>query len=257
VSKLDPKSVPLVLFSGLGADDHVFWHQLSEFPKLTVMDWLVPLRGESLAEYAARYSELIRTDILKNQVTSDVVIGGLSFGGIVALEVAKHVKPDGVVLLASARRPTDLPLRIRFFRPLRFLGPLARVIVMILQLLAVPFAYGVARRVIPYTSGVLRQVCRANSRVVAWSICQIWAWDDEPLLDCSVYQIHGDQDFVIVNPTTKREHNEKSTPSTAEIIPEAGHLVTITHPKDVADFLNRSISGAIEEKQSTRGKSGD
>ena len=239
-SELDPKSVPLVLFSGLGADEHVFRPQLAAYPRLTVMDWLEPNWGETFDGYAQRLAEKIRAEVIGDTNPNHVVIGGLSFGGIVALEVAKHLRPAGVVLLATARRPKDLPRRIRIWRPIRGLAPFLPV--RFFQWAMIPFAFGPARWLIPYHSSVLRQFYKSNPWVVAWSIHQILSWDQMPELACPVFHIHGGRDFVIPNPA---QYHAADQPEVIESIPSAGHLITLTHPKEVAKFLNASMIAAV------------
>ena len=53
---------------------------------------------ESLPDYAARMAATI-----KPSGDSPLVIGGVSFGGMLAYEMARHMKADAVVLIASCR----------------------------------------------------------------------------------------------------------------------------------------------------------
>ena len=49
--------VPLILFSGMGADASVFLPQALAFPNLTVPDWLPPLDDDDLTSYCSRMAD--------------------------------------------------------------------------------------------------------------------------------------------------------------------------------------------------------
>lgn len=94
------------LFSGIGADSSIFMNlDLPGYHKVYI-NWIPALRNETIEAYAAR---------IRNQITvENPNIVGLSFGGIVAVEVAKLVKVDKMVLISSVRTKNELN-RIQFF----------------------------------------------------------------------------------------------------------------------------------------------
>src|SRR6185503_21033432 len=83
----------LVLLPGLGADAALFEPQRAAFPGLEVPPWLDPHPGETLPAFAARMADRVGP-------TGPLVLGGVSFGGMVALEMARLVQPRAVVLVA-------------------------------------------------------------------------------------------------------------------------------------------------------------
>ena len=107
----NPSPFQLVLFPGLGTDRRLFEPQRSAFPDLWVPPWIVPKRKETLPDYAARMAETI----VPRRPT---VLGGASFGGMVAYEMARHVEPEAVVLIGSCRSPRSLHPVARGLRPL-------------------------------------------------------------------------------------------------------------------------------------------
>lgn len=104
----------LLLLPGLGADRRLFDAQRACTAPIEVIEWIEPHREESLADYAKRLAATIDT-------SSPFLLGGASFGGMVALEMARHVRPRAVVLIGSCRSPRTLPW---FYRPLAALAPL-------------------------------------------------------------------------------------------------------------------------------------
>lgn len=77
--------------SGMGADKRVFTHiQLPEGFEAVFLDWLAPNREETLPSYAMRLADHIDT-------TEPFVLIGLSFGGMLATEIAKQYPPAATV----------------------------------------------------------------------------------------------------------------------------------------------------------------
>ena len=106
----------LILFPGLGADYRLLEPQLAAFPQLIVPPWIPPQKNESLPSYAARMAET-----LSPSHDSPLIFGGVSFGGMLAYEIARHVKPDAVVLIASCRTRKSLrPWQVRLRHVLPF-----------------------------------------------------------------------------------------------------------------------------------------
>ncbi|HEX4606599.1 MAG TPA: alpha/beta hydrolase [Urbifossiella sp.] len=101
--------VPIILLSGMAADERLFAAQVAAFPTLRVQPWVAPLPGESLRAYAARLAPVVDPG-------RPCLVGGASFGGVVALELAPHLPALGCVLIGSIRSPTGLPRRWRALR---------------------------------------------------------------------------------------------------------------------------------------------
>ena len=90
--------------SGLGADKTAF-QNLEDYGTTKIMiDWISNRPNESLYDYAARIIE-------KYGITSDDILAGLSFGGLVAQQIADILKPDYVILISSFRTKDDLKIQ--------------------------------------------------------------------------------------------------------------------------------------------------
>jgi pimeloyl-ACP methyl ester carboxylesterase len=95
----------LYLFSGLGADERAFHRlDLSRY-SVVFIRWISPNKGETIESYATR--------LLKQITTPDPVLIGLSFGGMMAVEVAKQIRTEKVILIASAKTKKEIPLYYR------------------------------------------------------------------------------------------------------------------------------------------------
>jgi len=94
--------------SGLGADERVF--RLLKFKgyQPVHIHWLPPERGESIADYTQRLTAQIKSD--------RPIIIGLSFGGIIAVEIAKQIAVKKVILLSSVKAASEVPFYFKLFR---------------------------------------------------------------------------------------------------------------------------------------------
>jgi pimeloyl-ACP methyl ester carboxylesterase len=104
------EQIPLILLSGMGADERILEPQIEKFPRLIVPKWIDPLPNESIPSYARRFAERI-------DPTRPCFIGGASFGGFVAVEMARHLDAKACFLIGSVKSADDLPLRVRILRP--------------------------------------------------------------------------------------------------------------------------------------------
>lgn len=100
----------IYFFSGLGADSSAFGNLDLPGYRRVHISWIPPLPDESLAHYAGR---------IKSQITEeDPYIIGLSFGGIVAVEVARQMTVHKMALISSARTRDNIDRMQSFFMKL-------------------------------------------------------------------------------------------------------------------------------------------
>ncbi len=215
----------LVLYSGLAADSSVFVPQKVAFPNLIVPGWPVPVYSETLDQYARRLASELPTD-------RPLIIGGASFGGIVALYVAKHVRAEMVVLIGSVQSPSELPRYAKCARPLRQLIPYLPI--RMLQIFCLPLALGIAKLQFTHLVNLIHQFRNADPIVIKWSLMRILDWSDRPETPCPVMHIHGKKDFVLPVRYTNPD----------QVITDGGHVLSLSHPREVNDLIQRAIESA-------------
>jgi pimeloyl-ACP methyl ester carboxylesterase len=214
---------PLIFFSGMAADASILAPQMAAFPNLLVPEWPQPIEDESLSEYCERLAEKLRPH-------GAVAIGGVSFGGIVALEVAQFLKPPCVILIASVRGPSEMPWRIRALGP--FLPLLTFMPIRWMQWLA-----GAAPLWSSVFAGVVKQFRQADPVTLRWSIRQIFHWKQAATLACPLFQIHGDRDFVFPVSKTKPQ----------VIVQGGGHLISVTRGRQVNEFVQSCLEQVLND----------
>ncbi len=96
------QSKKLIFFSGLGADARLF--SKLEIPgyKIETPAFPIPSSKDSLPSYAARLAQISGID-------ENSLIGGFSFGGMCAAQIAATRKVKALILMASCFHPGALP----------------------------------------------------------------------------------------------------------------------------------------------------
>ena len=95
--------------SGLGADKRVFDHLNIINHDLKYLEWIDPFPNESIETYARRLSKGIDQD-------HPFILLGVSFGGIIAIEIAKITTPIHTIQISSVDNHHVLPklyIRVR------------------------------------------------------------------------------------------------------------------------------------------------
>lgn len=212
--------MPIILLSGMAADGSLFAPQREAFPQLVAPSWIDPLPQESLRDYAGRLARFLDPGCL-------CIVGGASFGGIVALEMATQLRAEACVLISSVRSPAEFPWWYRLLRPASRLNPatLGSVAGRVAELSAPSLPRGTARR--------LRRLSEPNAAFLRWASWAVLGWQPSPgVRGVRVLQIHGDADRTFPVRFTRPD----------VVVAGGGHLLTLTHPKIVNQFLQRAAT---------------
>ena len=90
----------LYVISGLGADKRVFQYLTLNY-ELIPIDQINPQGNESIKTYSIRLAQKIDT-------SEKFGIVGVSFGGLVAVEISKQLKPAITILISSVETRGEL-----------------------------------------------------------------------------------------------------------------------------------------------------
>lgn len=171
----------------MGVDSRLFNNLASLGLDFSVIEWKTPLPGESIAEYAHRMSEDIKEE--------KFVLGGVSFGGVVANEISKLKKPEKLILISTVKSSRELPLHLKVLRSL----PLHKTLPEYFYNKGSVFA-----RLIRPVFGKMTQnekklfnqmVSNVNPVYLKWAINAIINWESEDLPDNFIH-IHGTHDAI-------------------------------------------------------------
>jgi len=97
--------------SGLGADERAFDRLNVRGCCLHHLSWIPPLPNENLSSYAGR--------MLEKVMENNPVILGLSFGGMIAIEMAKQIATEKLILISTVKTSSEIPKWMRLAGMLR------------------------------------------------------------------------------------------------------------------------------------------
>ena len=232
----------MIFLPGLGADHRLLDPQRRDFPQLVVPPWLAPEnQDESLAHYAERFAETLEP------VDHPLVLGGVSFGGMLAYEMAHHLRPEAVVQIASCRTRRAVPWRYRVLQPA--VPWLPGRLFDVGNLLG-PAVLKLCSHVAAVDRRILLTMFRESDRgFMKWTVRAILGWHPTPPAGVRVFQIHGRRDAVLpcrVARVTTDENTVDESNTADEIIADGGHLINVTHADRVNRFIARAVRFAIQ-----------
>jgi len=224
-------SARIVLFPGLGADPRMFYRQKRALGEdLECPDWLSPKPGESFDDYTRRWAQRLQPE------PGDVrplFLAGVSFGGMVAMQMARHLRPTAVILIGSCRSAAAKPKRWQAARRISDLIPdrLMGRRVFALAALWVALLDGLDDTNRPLLMRMAADSDPARMRFSGHA-CADWSLMSRNDPDFPpVHQIHGRHDPIIpLHP---------GDPDT--IIPDGRHLIHFSHPLTVNRYIMRVI----------------
>ncbi len=178
--------VEIYFFSGLGADSSVFGRLEIEHPNQRHIDWIETTLGETIEEYA--FKLLPQIDRSKR-----VVFLGVSFGGMVAIEVAKLIDVEKVILVSSVKHSDELPFYFRAAGRMR-LHQLIPASLFKMNNPLTHFAFSVVgREEKKLLKNILKQT---DDTFLKWAIGRITIWRNDQVPP-NVVHIHGTSDKIM------------------------------------------------------------
>jgi len=195
----------------MGADSTMYlYEKYKHIQDVIFSEWPEYKNETTLKAVALRVIE-------QHKITSNMVVGGSSLGGMVAVEIAKAVGIKQIILVGSATN-------YKYINPLlQKLSALSEITpVKIIQILA-------GKANISGKNELLSMFQKSDSRFIKAMCKALFKWEGLADFQCKVCHIHGKQDKVILPP----ENN-------VEIIPDGGHLISMTHSEIVANFINEN-----------------
>jgi len=209
----------LVLFSGLGADHRTFQQLDFSDYSVTHIQWMLPETNESIEAYASRLIPQINHD--------KPILIGLSFGGIMAIEVAKQLEETQVILLASVKTKWELPIYYRWAGILR----LDRLVpIRLLKRSNALSAWFFGVKTIADRTLLSAILADTDAVFLKWALGKAARWKNTielPMLQ----HIHGTKDRIL----------PVRSVSNATQLEGAGHFMTVNRAEEVNIILNEMI----------------
>ena len=210
--------------SGLGADERVFqFLSLPEVEKVHIR-WLAPGPAEPLSAYCRRL--LAQIDL-----GQEINLVGISFGGIVAQELARLVPCRRVILISSIKGPREMGWKLRLLAWSRLYRVVPAGLLRWSNLLTASYYFNVET---PAEARLLRQIVQDTDQdFVRWAIAEVMTWAGPPP-ELATAHIHGGRDRIFPVSPVRR----------ALVVPGAGHFMVVNRAAAVSAFILRALQDA-------------
>ena len=207
------------IFSGLGADKRVFQKMdFSEY-NATFVESILPNKTENIENYAKKLSEQIKH--------KKPILIGLSFGGIIATEIAKIIETEKIILIASAKTKSEIPNYFRIAGKLKLHKLLPPKLMKMPNIFSFWF-FGTENR---NEKKILAEILNdTDENFLKWAIDKIVNWKNE-IEHKNLIHIHGTSDRILpisfVNCQIKVENG--------------GHFMTLNKAKELDEIVKKEI----------------
>lgn len=178
--------IPVYFMPGLAASAEIF--ERIALPdtifETILLEWEIPLDGETLAEYAKRIAEKIRH--------ANPVLIGVSFGGILVQEMAQFITTRKVIIISSVKTSLEFPLRMKVAKTTKAYKLIpTNLLANVESLTKFSFGTKITKRLKLYEKFLRIR----DKRYLDWAVEQVILWK-RTVADKSVIHIHGDADDV-------------------------------------------------------------
>ena len=213
---MNTEKLKIYAISGLGADRRVF-DFLNLDLELVPIDWIEPKKNESIENYAERLSKIIDT-------RHDFILMGVSFGGLVAVEISKILKPKLTILISSVATKKEIP------KFLKLIGQTEIINLIPKELFNPPlklahYLFGARNK------NLLNQILQdTDLRFAKWAVQELTKWRNEEHIP-NLIRIHGTHDKLLPWKGT----------GNVELIEEGEHFMIVDHADELSRVINQKI----------------
>lgn len=206
----------IYLISGLGADERLFGRLELEGYTLHYVKWIAPQDRESWESYAHRLSA---------QITGAApVIIGMSMGGMMAVEIAKQVPVEKIILISSAKTKNEIPPYFRWLRVITVHRWLPYGLLRLLGVLSSSWLFGTRT---PGERRLLKAIVEdTDERFFRWAWERVAGWQNETV-PANLVHIHGNRDHMLPLRYVQADY----------IIERGTHFMVVHDAKEISRIL--------------------
>lgn len=200
-----------IILPGMGANSNMYpKDKYISLQDVTFADW-PGYEGEVSLESVAKKI------IAQHHINKEMVVGGSSLGGMVAIEIAKIMGLKKVILIGSATHSD-------------FINPLLQKLSNLAEVTPIKIIQALAGKVNIYSSNELLKMFEESESKFIKAMCKaLFKWEGIGKFNGDVCQIHGEKDLVIFPPKKN-----------VKIILGGGHLISMSHAEEVAKFIDKN-----------------
>ena len=206
-----------IIFPGLGANKDLDKYHQTIGSKRQWIEWEDPSGVNSVQEYAQRLEHQIRR-------TDDIFYIGISFGGLVCLEMSRILKPRGIFHLGSLQSAKEISTVIRLFS--NFVPSLPSVLFNLSlfpkKLLYYYFGISHGRHRAEFEEMLQGYAPQFVRRLVVLAL----RYSSLEKYDIPIIRIHGSRDKIVSNPRGK-----------IDFLVNGGHIISMSNSSEVNEYI--------------------
>ena len=217
---------PIVyLIPGQGADYRLYNNlKLDSCFETKHIEYFTPVKGWSMRDFAVELAKQIDT-------TRQFYIVGVSFGGMLAIEMNQFLNPNTVIVISSAKSRKEFPFGYRFQKAI----PLYKVVPKRL--------YKIGSKIVQPIFEPDRRHCKETFKAMLHDkdpaflknvTALIMEWERESI-DPDIIHIHGERDNTLPARNIKYHF----------LLEGGSHLIVLTRGEEVSDLVNNILISTL------------
>jgi pimeloyl-ACP methyl ester carboxylesterase len=210
------------LISGIGADKRAFDNLRIEAEQIVHINWLKPEEGDDLRSYCSKLIESTSFDLSRK-----IVLIGVSFGGIIAQEIAKRIECEKIIIISSVKNCDELPASFRLLQKSKFLKMVPAKLFKYLNSFFASYYFSIEGG---YEKKLLKAIIEdIDPFFMKWAIHQMCSWNNN-IVHQNILHIHGASDRVFPIENI----------SNAETL-SGGHFMIVNKADEVSSLINSQL----------------
>ncbi len=205
--------------SGLGADSRSFQFLDLSFCDSRFVQWITPSPNDTVPSYAEKLFQTINDE--------NAIIAGVSFGGMLATEIAKNHPRTKVIIISSSKTYLEIPPYLRFWRyfPVYKLHSAKTKNSAGQLVLSILGTKGVEQR------KVQQEIMKdSDPSFIRWAIHAILNWNNT-VIPKNVIHIHGTSDRLLPYRYVSPDYTIKN----------GEHVMIMDHAGELSELLRKLV----------------
>jgi pimeloyl-ACP methyl ester carboxylesterase len=207
--------------SGLGADERVFKYLRVNDVQQKYIKWEIPGKRERLEDYCKRL-------IAQIDPADEIILVGVSFGGIVAQEISKIMHVRKVIIISSIKSASEFDWQLKLVRKLSLHKLAPSRLLKWSNSVTGDYYFGTTTIA---ESKLLKQIIKDTDRsFMKWAIDALMKWNGGSSHHDLIH-IHGDKDKIF----------PAKAISNFIRIADGGHFMIVNKAKEIAAIIEKEI----------------
>lgn len=210
----------IYLIPGVGANDKIFQNLDLKGYDVVHIKWPKHKKTETVQSYVKKLIPQIKKD-------TQPILVGMSFGGIVAVELAKLIKPEKTIIISSIKTYHERPLKLMFLNSIKFHRLISGRLVLKFRFWLQLLLGSLNRHDFELIEEMLKDI---NVEFNEWAVDQVIHWRNEEIPENLVH-IHGTDDKIFPGYYVQN----------AQWIKGGTHFMVVNRAKEISKILRREL----------------